>query len=99
MNLDFSIKYRNPMSFLQYKAEEEELKLRFAKVGHVVRIEPVDAADHYYTDGDSSVSFCKLIFTGGNTVYLPQLIYNVNEQDKKIISEWIDYVEGLNKAD
>jgi hypothetical protein len=89
MNLDFSINYRNPMSFLQYKAKEEDLKIRFAKLGLVVRVEPIDAADHYYTDGDSSVSFCKLIFTGGNTVYLPQLIYNVDPLHKKIIEEWI----------
>ena len=77
------------MSFLQYKAKEEDLKVRFAKLDLIVRVEPIDVADHYYTDGDAAISFCKLIFTGGNTVYLPQLIYNVDPLHKKIIEEWI----------
>ena len=93
MNLDFSIKYRNPMSFLEYKANEEDLKKRCAKVDLVVHIEQIDPADVYYTDGDASASMCKLVFSTGKTIYIPQLIYNVDEQDKKIISEWI---EGLN---
>ena len=85
------------MSFLQYKAKEEDLKVRFAKLDLIVRVEPIEPADAYYTDGDASLSFCKLIFTGGNTVYLPQLIYNVDETHKKIIEEWILYVQaGLN---
>ncbi len=89
MNLDFSIKYRNPMSFLQYKDKEEDLKARFAKVGLVVRVEPIEPADVYYTDGDATASFCKLIFTGGNTVYLPQFIYNVDPLHKQMIEEWM----------
>ena len=83
------------MSFLQYKANEEDLKSRFAKLDLVVHIEPIDPADIYYTDGDASTSICKLVFSTGKTIYIPQLIYNVNEQDKKIISEWI---EGLNRG-
>jgi len=84
------------MSFLQYKAAEENLKSRFGdKV--TVRVEQIDGADNYYTDGDSSRSACKLIFTGGNTVYIPQLIYNVKLEHKTIIQAWIDYVQGLNE--
>lgn len=84
------------MSFRDYKAAEENLKERFEdKVA--VRVEPIEAADNYYTDGDSLSSICKLIFTGGNTVYLPQLIYNVKLEHKAIIQAWMDYVNGLNE--
>jgi hypothetical protein len=82
--------YRNPMSFRQYKAAEQNLKDRFPN--NAVRVEPIEAADNYYTDGDSSSSICKLIFTGGNTVYVPQLIYNVKVEHKKIIMEWMEHV-------
>jgi hypothetical protein len=78
------------MSFRDYKEEEQNLKDRFPN--HAVRVEPIDKADHYYTDGDSEKSICKLIFTGGNTVYVPQLIYNVNPEHKRIILEWMEYV-------
>ena len=71
------------------------LKARFGD-NISVRVEPIEPADIYYTDGDASNSFCKLIFTGGNTVYLPQIIYNVKDEDKKIIQEWIMCIEGLN---
>jgi hypothetical protein len=88
--------YRNPMSFRDYKAQEENLRSRFGdKVA--VRVEPIEGADNYYTDGDSSSSICKLIFTGGNTVYIPQLIYNVKLEHKTIIQAWMDYVRGLNE--
>lgn len=81
------------MSFLQYKAREEDLKARFGdKIA--VRVEPIEPADVYYTDGDASSSVCKLIFTGGNTVYLPQLIYNVKDEHKAIIQQWM---KGLNE--
>jgi hypothetical protein len=81
------------MLYWQYKAAEENLKARFGdKVA--VRIEPIDGADIYYTDGDASTSHCKLIFAAGNTVYLPQLIYNVNPEHKIIIQEWM---KGLNE--
>lgn len=83
------------MSFLQYKACEQNLKDRFPSMA--VRVEPIEAADNYYTDGESSSSICKLIFTGGNTVYIPQLIYNVKLEHKTIIQAWIDYVKGLNE--
>ena len=91
MNLDFSIKYRNLMSFRDYKKFEQNLKERFGD-NVVVRVEPIEPADVYYTDGDANNSICKLIFTGGNTVYIPQIIYNVNHIDHLIIQEWIDYV-------
>lgn len=80
------------MSFRDYKADEENLKDRFP--GITLRVEPIEPADHYYTDGDSEKSICKIIFTGGNTVYVPQLIYNVNPQHKKIIEDWIHYVKS-----
>ena len=84
------------MSFRDYKAAEQNLKARFGdKVA--VRVESIEGADNYYTDGDASSSICKLIFTGGNTVYIPQLIYNVKLEHKTIIQGWIDYVQGLNE--
>lgn len=85
------------MSFRDYKANEENLKERFGDK-FAVRVEPIEGADNYYTDGDASSSICKLIFTGGNTVYIPQLIYNVNPEHKKIIQAWIDYVQLQNKG-
>ena len=77
------------ISFLKYKAMEDDLKARFAKLDLVVCVEPIEHADVYYTDGDAILSFCKLIFTGGKTVYLPQLIYNVDPVHKQIIEEWV----------
>ena len=86
------------MSFLEYKRNEKALQEKFARFNMAVRIEPIDAADVYYTDGDAKYSFCKLIFTAGPTVYLPQLIYNVSPEYKKIIREWMkeNYFTGLN---
>lgn len=80
------------MSFRDYKAHEENLKARFGDKA-AVRVEPIEGADNYYTDGESSASICKLIFTGGNTVYIPQLIYNVKLEHKTIIQAWMDYVQ------
>ena len=80
------------MPFLKYKAAEQNLKDRFPNLA--VRVEPIEDADVYYTDGDASSSICKLIFTGGNTVYIPQVIYNVEPEHKKIIDEWIKYVNS-----
>jgi len=79
------------MSYRDFKAAEQNLKNRFSD-NISVRVEPIEGADNYYTDGESSSSICKLIFTGGNTVYVPQLIYNVNPEHKTIIQNWIDYV-------
>jgi len=81
------------MTFLKYKAGEEVLKSLFSTLNVEVRIEPIDSADIYYTDGDASNSFCKLIFTSGPTVYLPQLIYNVKPEYTQLIEQWIS---GLN---
>jgi hypothetical protein len=84
------------MSYLKYKANEENLKKRYDN-GVPLSVEPIDPADVYYTDGDASASVCKIVFATRKTIYIPQLIYNVSEQDKNIISEWIDYVnQGLN---
>lgn len=84
------------MSFRDYKAAEQDLKARFGD-RVAVRVEPIELADNFYTDGDASASICKLIFTGGNTVYIPQLIYNVNLEHKKIIEDWIIYVNSTCK--
>ena len=81
------------MTFLKYKANEEKLKALFAEINVEVRIESINSADIYYTDGDASNSLCKLIFTGGPTVYLPQLIYNVKPEYIQLIEKWI---AGLN---
>lgn len=81
------------MSFLQYKAAEENLKKRYYNTV-ILRVEPIDSADVYYTDGDASASVCKIIFTLGKTIYVPQLIYNVSDQDKEVISQWIEYVKN-----
>jgi len=78
------------MSYLKYKAAEDKLKILFLEIGLTVRLEPIDSADKYYTDGDATASVCKIIITGGPTIYLPQLIYNVNETHKKIIQTWLD---------
>jgi hypothetical protein len=80
------------MSFLQYKAQEENLKKRYYNTV-ILRVEPIDSADVYYTDGDASASVCKIIFPAGKTIYVPQLIYNVSEIDKEVISQWIEYVQ------
>lgn len=84
------------MSYRDYKAAEENLKARFVDKAEVC-VEPIEGIDNYYTDGDASSSVCKLIFTGGNTVYIPQLIYNVKLEHKTIIQAWMDYVKGLNE--
>ena len=85
------------MSYRDFKAAEQNLKNRFDDTVSV-RVEPIEGADNYYTDGESSSSICKLIFTGGNTVYVPQIIYNVNPDHKKIIQDWIDYVNNTLKG-
>lgn len=85
------------MSYRDFKAAEQNLKNRFDD-SVSVRVEPIEGADNYYTDGESSSSICKLIFTGGNTVYIPQIIYNVNPDHKKIIQDWIDYVNNTLKG-
>jgi hypothetical protein len=61
----------------------------FLPMNIIVRIEPITDSDNYYTDGDSSSSDCKLIITGGNTIYLPQMIYNVDPEHKNIINDFL----------
>lgn len=80
------------MSYLQYKDHEEDLKKRFAVVNIEVRIEQIDSADIYYTDGDAANSKCKLIFAGGKPIYLPQIIYHVSDQERTIIKEWMESI-------
>lgn len=84
------------MSFRDYKAHEQNLKERYYNAVPLT-VEPIEQVDLYYTDGDASASICKIVFSRGQTVYVPQLIYNVNETDKVVISQWIEYVKaGLN---
>jgi hypothetical protein len=83
------------MSFRHYKDCEDELVVQFTRLGLKVRVEPVDEADLYYTDGESQSSVCKLMFPAGKTIYVPQL-HNVNPEHKKIIEDWISYVRSLN---
>jgi len=84
------------MSFRDYKAAEENLKKRYYNTVQL-SVEPIDPADVYYTDGDASASLCKIVFPDRKTIYIPQLIYNVSNLDKEVISTWIEYVnQGLN---
>jgi len=80
------------MSYLQFKSFEQELKEMFGDRA-VVRVEPIVSADIYYTDGEASASSCKIVFTGGNTVYIPNFNYNVDPEHKVIIEEWMKYVK------
>jgi hypothetical protein len=93
MKLYFHVKHRNIMTFHQYKDCEDELVVRFTRLGLKVKVEPVDSADIYYTDGEAQSSVCKLMFAFGKTVYVPQL-NNVNPEHKKIIEDWIEYVKS-----
>lgn len=81
------------MLFHNYKDCEDELVVQFTRLGIKVRVEPVDDADLYYTDGETQASVCKLMFPTGKTVYVPQL-HNVNPEHKKIIESWILYVKS-----
>lgn len=85
------------MSYLQFKAFEQELKDRFEGIA-IIRIEPIVSADLYYTDGEASASSCKIVFTGGNTVYIPNFNYNVDPEDKRIIEDWMKYVETNSRG-
>ena len=80
------------MSFLQFKAFEQELRDRFEGIA-IIRIEPIVSADLYYTDGEASASACKIVFTGGNTVYIPNFNYNIDPEHKVIIEDWMKYVK------
>ena len=79
------------LPFLRYKAKEPELQAAFASVP--IRVESVTGTDHYYTDGDSTQSSFKVVIDSVITVYIPQFIYNVDPEHKRIIKEWIDLVE------
>ena len=85
------------MSYLKFKAFEQELKGRFEGIA-VVRIEPIVSADIYYTDGEASTSACKIVFTGGNTVFIPNFNYNADPEHKSIIEEWMKYVEESSQG-
>ena len=81
------------LTYLKCKDAEKELQKKFDSVA--VRIEPLDRADILYTDGEVSNSACKLIIGNGlYTVYLPQLIYIVDPDHRRIIEEWLEYVKS-----
>ena len=85
------------MSFLQFKAFEQELRDRLEGIA-IIRIEPIVSADLYYTDGEASASSCKIVFTGGNTVYIPNFNHNVDPEHKRIIEDWMKYVETNSRG-
>ena len=85
------------MSYLQFKAFEQELKKMFGDKA-VIRIEPIVSADIYYTDGEASASSCKIVFTGGNTVYIPNFNHNVDPEHKAIIEDWMKYVKENSRG-
>ena len=85
------------MSYLQFKSFEQELKKMFGDKA-VIRIEPIVSADIYYTDGEASASSCKIVFTGGNTVYIPNFNYNIDPEHKIIIEDWMKYVETISQG-
>ena len=81
------------LTYLKCKDAEKELQEKFDSVA--VRIEPLDRADILYTDGEVSNSACKLIIGNGlYTVYVPQLIYVVDPDHRRIIEEWLEYVKS-----
>ena len=85
------------MSFLQFKAFEQELRDRLEGIA-IIRIEPIVSADLYYTDGEASASSCKIVFTGGSTVYIPNFNHNVDPEHKRIIEDWMKYVETNSRG-
>ena len=79
--------------YLRYKDAEVELQKRFGSIP--VRVESINTADVFYTDGDATMSCCKLIIENGKyTVYLPQIIYLVDQGYRTIIEEWMKFVES-----
>jgi len=79
------------MSFLSYKRQEANLQERF--VNSKISIEPIDGADLLYTDGEASKYTFKIIIDRFDTVYMPQMKCNISDTYKKIIKEWMTYVE------
>ena len=79
------------LPFLRYKEKEAELQALFGQVP--IKIEEISGTDHYYTDGDSTKSSFKIVIDSVITVYVPQFIYNVDPEHKRLIKEWIDAVE------
>ena len=84
------------LPYLRYKEMESELQSAFGSVPVV--IETISETDLYYTDGDVAKSSFKIVIDSLTTVYVPQFIYNVKPEHKKIIQKWITSVEGLNGA-
>lgn len=82
------------MSFLAYKKHEGNLQQRFANSNISVTVEPIDSTDLYYTDGDASASTCKIIINKFKYIYVPQLIYKISNEHKKILEEWLTYVKS-----
>lgn len=80
--------------YLKYKRCELDLQQRFGLVK--IAVESIDPTDVFYTDGDAARSDCKVIIRGVNgieTIYIPQLIYNVTPEYKVILEEWMEYVK------
>jgi hypothetical protein len=80
------------LPFLRYKEKESELQAAFGLL--VVVVEPITGTDHYYTDGDSTKSSFKIVIDSVITVYVPQFIYNVDPEHKRLIKEWMDAIKG-----
>ena len=80
------------MLYHNYKDAEQNLKERFRD--KVVRVEPIEPADVYYTDGDAAKYICKLNFTGTifRTIYLP---LKINFNHTSIVEDWLKFT-GLN---
>jgi glutathionyl-hydroquinone reductase len=79
------------MTFLTYKRQEANLQERLPE--SKISIEPIDGADLLYTDGEASQFTFKIIIDRFDTVYMPQMKCNISDKYKKIIKEWMTYVE------
>ena len=79
------------LPFLRYKEKESDLQTAFGSVP--ITVQPIIAEDHYYTDGESVKSSFKIIIDSFKTIYIPQFIYNVSLEHKKLIKEWMDKIE------
>ena len=83
------------MTFLTYKRHEASLQERFGNI--TISIEPITPVDMYYTDGDASRSIFKVVIDQIITVYMPQIQYNVSDEHKVILKEWLAYVAEKEK--
>lgn len=85
------------MSFLSFKRHEENLQQRFGNVK--ISIEPIEAIDKYYTDGDACKSIFKVIIGRFHTVYMPQMLcYDMANEHKEILKKWMSYVKSQESS-